>query len=114
MGEPEVKRYSARSGNLKQISDAAVREASDGNPRVTMAATVLEAADKAGLQKARTAKLTARIDPDLLAAARESAGVETDSELINVALATLAIEDGFVEAFRRARGTVDPDLDLDV
>jgi hypothetical protein len=102
------------SGPLKQHDTVVFQEDADGKLRFMRTTTVLEAAQRAGLQKTRTAKLTARIDPDLLEAARESAGVETDSEVINVALANLAIEDGFVEAFMRSKGAVDPDIDLEM
>ena len=39
-------------------------------------------------------------------------GIETDTDLIEFALATVALEDNFAEAFKVARGKVDPKLKL--
>jgi predicted metalloprotease len=38
--------------------------------------------------------------------------IETDTDLIEFALADVALEDDFVDVFKRSRGKVDPDLKL--
>lgn len=76
-------------------------------------ATVLSLLEKMGLTRNKTAQLGARVNPRLLELARERAGVETDSQLIELALGNLVMEDGFAEAFKASRGTINPDLDLE-
>jgi hypothetical protein len=39
-------------------------------------------------------------------------GIETDTDLIEFALATVALEDTFAETFRRSRGKADAELKL--
>jgi hypothetical protein len=52
------------------------------------------------------------VSPALIAQAKKRTGIESDTELIEVALASIALEDDFAEAFKAARGKVDPDLKL--
>ena len=75
---------------------------------------IMERLAKLGLSRDKTAKLGGRVNPKLLELARERAGAVNDSQLIEIALGNLVMEDGFSEAFRTVRGTVDPALDLDV
>ena len=52
--------------------------------------------EKAGIMAgARSEKLSARVDPGLLAAARRRTGLRSDSDLINAALAMVAGGDDF-------------------
>ena len=76
-------------------------------------ASVMSILEKMGLTRNKTAQLGGRVNPRLLELARERAGVETDSQLIELALGNLVMEDGFSEAFRASRGTISPDLDLE-
>jgi hypothetical protein len=76
-------------------------------------ANVMSLLEKMGLTRNKTAQLGGRVNPRLLELARARAGVETDSQLIELALGNLVMEDGFSEAFRAARGTISPDLDLE-
>ncbi|HLY05421.1 MAG TPA: hypothetical protein VKR31_06710 [Rhizomicrobium sp.] len=48
----------------------------------------------------------------LLRQAKRRTGIDTDTELIEFALASVAREDRFAGAFRKSRGTVDPELKL--
>lgn len=75
---------------------------------------VLGLLDRLGMTRDKTAKLGGRVNPRLLALARERAGVASDSQLIELALGNLVIDDGFPEAFRAARGRIDPKVDLDL
>jgi hypothetical protein len=74
---------------------------------------VMKAAKRAGLLDQKTARIACRVSPALIAEAKKRTGIKNDSDLIAFALAQLALEDDFAEAFRQARGTVDPDLKLD-
>ncbi len=75
---------------------------------------IIEGLASMGLSRDKTATLGGRVNPRLLEMAREQAGGVNDSQLIEIALGYLVMEDGFSEAFRSARGTVDPALDLDI
>ena len=44
--------------------------------------------------------------------AKKRTGIETDNDLIEFALANVALEDEFAEVFKQSRGKVDPDLEL--
>jgi hypothetical protein len=73
---------------------------------------VLMAADEAGLLGEKDARVGARISRVLLHNARQRTGITSDSELIEFALANVALADDFAETYRRLEGTVDPDLKL--
>ena len=75
---------------------------------------IMERLARLGLSRDKSAKLGGRVNPKLLELARERSGAVSDSQLIELALGNLVMEDGFAEAFRAGRGTVDPSLDLDV
>jgi hypothetical protein len=73
---------------------------------------VLEAAERSGLLKEKTTRISGRVSPALIAEAKRRTGIKSDTELIEFALASLALEDNFAEAFEAARGKVDPDIKL--
>ena len=75
---------------------------------------VLVAAGTSGLRTKKTHRITGRVSPDLVKQAKEHTGISSDTDLIEFALANVALEDRFAETFRALRGTVDPDLDLGV
>ena len=52
------------------------------------------------------------MSPALVEQAKARTGIETDTDLIEFALANIALEDRFAETFKAVRGTVDPDLKL--
>jgi hypothetical protein len=49
----------------------------------------------------------------LLVAARERTGIQSDTELLEYALARVALEDTFAETLVALRGSVSPDVDLE-
>ncbi|MBZ8132067.1 hypothetical protein CLD20_02145 [Afifella sp. IM 167] len=69
------------------------------------------AADQ-GLTRAKDARIAGRVSSELIAKAKARTGLHSDTELVEFALANLALEDRFAEAFREAKGSVDLDLDL--
>jgi hypothetical protein len=73
---------------------------------------VIEAAERSGLLGRKSGRIAARVSPALVAQAKKRTGIAGNSELIAFALATLAVEDDFAEAFKDARGTVAADLKL--
>lgn len=71
---------------------------------------VLPAAKKSGLLGEKSAHFSGRISPALREQAKRQTGISIDTDLIEIALANVAIEDEFSKAFDEVRGTVDPSL----
>ncbi|MBX3569544.1 MAG: hypothetical protein KF914_15895 [Rhizobiaceae bacterium] len=72
----------------------------------------MTAADESGLLGEKSARVGGRISPVLLEQARQRTGISSDSELIEFALANVALADEFAETYRQVRGSIDPDLKL--
>ncbi|PKR89877.1 hypothetical protein CXZ10_08125 [Pleomorphomonas diazotrophica] len=72
----------------------------------------MKAADQAGMLGEKSHRIGGRISPTLVETAKKQTGIETDSELIEFALATIALDDHFGRALREVEGTVSPDLKL--
>ncbi len=75
--------------------------------------TVMAAAERSGLLAEKSGRIAGRVSPALVERAKRRTRIETDSDLIAFALASIALEDDFAEAFKKARGEIDPDLKLD-
>lgn len=73
---------------------------------------VMEAAAHSGLLGEKSKRIGGRISPALIEQAKKHTGIETDTDLIEFALANVALDDEFAATFRRTRGTVDPGLKL--
>ena len=74
---------------------------------------VSEAAHSAGLFEGQTRRTQGRITRSLLAAAKERTGIASDTELLEYALAKVAIEDDFGATLVARKGRVPKDLDLE-
>ncbi|WP_246685463.1 hypothetical protein [Methylobacterium sp. WL103] len=90
------------------------------SPAIEAAATsrskvqaVLARAQESGLIARKGGRISGRVSPELIERAKARTGIRSDTELVEFALANLAIEDDFADTFRGLRGTVDPSLDLD-
>ncbi len=75
-------------------------------------AAVMEAAERSGLLDEKSSRIAARVSPALVEQAKKRTGIEADTDLIAFALANVALEDNFAEAFKEARGRVDGGLKL--
>jgi hypothetical protein len=73
---------------------------------------VMAAAHRSGLLDEKSARIGGRVSPVLVERAKARTGIEADTDLIEFALATIALEDKFAESFKAARSTVDADLNL--
>jgi hypothetical protein len=71
-------------------------------------------ADGGKLAGARTRRLSARVDPGLIEAARSKTGIGNDSDLINAALAVIAAPDDFGPWFAAQAGRLPADFELDL
>ncbi len=78
----------------------------------TMVEAVMAAAERSGLLHEKGGRIGGRVSPALVRQAKAQTGIKTDTDLIEFALASVALEDRFAESFKAVRGTVDPDLKL--
>lgn len=74
--------------------------------------SVMAAAERSGLLRDKSSRIGVRVSPKLVAEAKRLTGIEADTELIEFALASIALEDDFLRVFDEIEGTVDPDLKL--
>ena len=80
-------------------------------PRVRFA---LEQARAAGLVGgAKDARIAGRVSRRLISEAKKHAGTSSDTDVIEAALALLALEDDFGARFVRLKGSVPRDIDLE-
>lgn len=80
--------------------------------RLDFALSALAASGK--LRGARTERLSARVDPGLINAARTKTGLKNDSDLINAALAVIAAPDDFGPWFATQAGRLPKDFELEL
>jgi hypothetical protein len=73
---------------------------------------VMQAAQRSGLLSEKSGRIGGRVSPALIEQAKRQTGIEADTDLIEFALATVALEDNFAATFSKSRGKVDPELKL--
>ena len=73
---------------------------------------VMQAAEQSGLLGEKSGRIGGRVSPALVRQAKRQTGIETDTDLIEFALATVALEDNFAETFKESRGKIDRELKL--
>ena len=73
---------------------------------------VILAAERSGLLSGKSGRIGGRVSPALVKQAKRQTGIVTDSDLIEFALASVALEDNFAVTFKESRGKVDPALKL--
>jgi hypothetical protein len=90
------------------------RSTSREKPRPTkrIEATLEQARKKGLLGGAKDTRIAGRVSRRLVAAAKRRAGAQSDTDVIEIALATLALEDDFGAMLVRRKGSVPRDLDL--
>ena len=90
------------------------REPATGRTLVSKARfdAVMQAAAKSGLLDEKGGRIGGRVSSALVKQAKQQTGIVTDTELIEFALATVALEDNFADVFKASRGKVDAKLKL--
>ena len=73
---------------------------------------VMQAAERSGLLSEKSSRIGGRVSPALVEQAKKQTGIQTDTDLIEFALASVALEDKFADVFKDSRGKVDADLKL--
>lgn len=89
----------------------------EGNksPATLRNAATLESARAAGLLgDAKNARVAGRVSSALVAAAKKSAGLSSDTDIIEIALARLALEDDFGAKLVRNKGSVPRELNIEI
>jgi len=76
--------------------------------------TVIDTARQLGLLGGENSRIGGRIRRDLVAAAKEKSGIDSDTELLEYALAKVALEDDFGAKLVRRKGRVAKDIDLEL
>jgi hypothetical protein len=77
-------------------------------------ATLAQARAAGLLGDSKNARIAGRVSARLVAAAKRCAGLMSDTEVIEVALATLALEDDFGAKLVRRKGSIPKELDLEL
>jgi hypothetical protein len=105
-----------KRGRAKRGSTATVSTRAGGTGKVRTGEgrfeTVMGAAERSGLLSEKSSRIAGRVSPALVKEAKKRTGIEADTDLIEFALANVALEDNFPETFKDARGKVDPGLKL--
>jgi hypothetical protein len=109
-GKPAVGRPVSGVGWMKVVR----RDVKSGDLVVSKARfeAVMQAAEQSGLLRQKSGRIGGRVSPALIRQAKRQTGIEADTDLIEFALATVALEDNFAATFRKSRGKVDPELKL--
>jgi hypothetical protein len=75
---------------------------------------VMAIADSEGLLRGeRTKVVRGRMPEALVSRAKKRTGISSDTDLIEVALANIAVEDDYVDWLLSRRGVIDPEVDLE-
>jgi hypothetical protein len=75
--------------------------------------TVIDTARQLGLLEGENSRIGGRIRRDLVAAAKAKSGIASDTELLEYALAKVALEDDFGAKLVQRKGHVANDVDLE-
>jgi hypothetical protein len=75
--------------------------------------TVIDTARQLGLLEGENSRIGGRIRRDLVVAAKAKSGIASDTELLEYALAKVALEDDFGTKLVRRKGRVAKDVDLE-
>lgn len=74
---------------------------------------VLDTARELGLLGGENSRIGGRVRRQLVAAAKRKSGIASDTELLEYALAKVALEDDFGAKLVRRKSRIAPDIDLD-
>ena len=105
-----IERPRGRAGRAKVVQ----RDAGAGQYALSKSRfeAVMQAAEQSGLLSEKSGRIGGRVSLALVRQAKRQTGIETDTDLIEFALAMVALEDNFGETFKKARGKVDVKLKL--
>lgn len=112
--ETAMKALEKHGGEKSAKRPRSKRELASGNePDIALRVrSVMRAADRAGMLGEKSHRIGGRISPALVEQAKKQTGIEADSDLIEFALANIALDDDFGRVLREVNDTVSPDLKL--
>jgi hypothetical protein len=106
--EPQIRKPASGRPGLKRDPSTGQVTTMHG----TQVEAVMAAAQRSGLLLDKSGRIGGRVSQVLVEKAKARTGITTDTDLIEFALANIALEDKFAEVLKATRGTVDPDLNL--
>jgi len=74
---------------------------------------IIETAQRAGLLSGENGRIAGRVRETLIQTAKERSGITSDTELLEYALAKVALEDDFGPKILARKGRVSKDVDLE-
>ena len=74
---------------------------------------LVETAERAGLLRGDNGRIAGRVRAELIRLAKERSGLTSDTQLLEYALAKVALEDDFGPKILARKGRVSPDIDLE-
>jgi hypothetical protein len=96
------------------LSVASRRRKDAGMSRSTKLREVMVIAEEQGLLRGdRTQVVRGRMPEALVARAKKRTGIASDTDLLEVALANIAVADEYPDWLLSRRGSVDPEADLE-
>jgi len=107
-----MRRGKQAAGTTKDSGQIKIVHREPATGRKARFEAVMWAAEKSGLLSKKGGRIGGRVSPALVRQAKQQTGIETDTDLIEFALASVALEDNFAEVFKESRGKVAPKLKL--
>lgn len=101
-------------GKRKSKDDSGTAELLSASRRHRVDLVMNEARDAGLVGGPKDTVIRGRVSKSLVKAAKKRAGVTSDTELLEIALSSFALEDDFGERFLKRKGSVDPDLPLEL
>ena len=109
--KPAARRPKSPGGDLSKRGTTRTSAVQVGVGKARVEA-VMRAAEQSGLLRKKSGRIGVRVSPILIKQAKRQTGIVADTELIEFALATVALEDNFSKVFAESRGRVDRRLKL--
>ena len=98
----------------RNVSPSSTRRSRLDAPRSTKLREIMSIAEKEGLlQGERTQVVRGRMPRALVARAKNRTGIASDTHLLEVALANIAVADDYVDWLLSQRGTIPAGIDLE-
>jgi hypothetical protein len=113
-GKQKRTRVARPASGRRRFAASVGRAPATGELQVSAARfeAVMQAAERSGLLREKSSRIAGRVSPALVRQAKKRTGIAGDTDLIAFALASMALEDRFAEAFKRSRSKVPADLKL--
>jgi hypothetical protein len=98
----------------KSDGDVAAADSASSSRRHRVELVMSEARNAGLVGGPKDTVIRGRVSKRLVKAAKKRAGVTSDTELIEIALSSFALDDDFGQKFLKRKGAVDPDLPFEL